>query len=192
MSIELNSERLNIIVAFTDKNKFIAQDNELPWGRLASDFAFLRYMMNKGRMDGVLIMGRKTAEIAKFAGFEKIILTRQDKENSTGVSYVKTFDEAMKMPEGKIRIVLGGESVYKMALEHTYSLFCTIVEEQEMVGNIRFSIDDNKTFESNRIDITSEIAESIAIDGMKWEFDEQNNVVRESGRTMKFYYYENK
>ncbi|KAL6122341.1 hypothetical protein NUSPORA_00643 [Nucleospora cyclopteri] len=131
-----DKNKFNIIVAFTDKNKYISKNNEFPWPRLLGDFKFIRFLIDMNQ-DAVFIMGRLTYEKTKTMKFNKIVLTNT---NIEGVETAKSFDEAVSLSADRPKAIFGGEKVYEEALKHNFKLFATIIKENELDGDRIFPL----------------------------------------------------
>ncbi|MDO5714516.1 MAG: dihydrofolate reductase [Tissierellia bacterium] len=135
--LKLSNELLNIIVAFSKENMYISYKNKFPWGRLKYDLLFLRYIMNLDS-DVVLIGGRKTIEIGKFNGYKKIMLTSKKIDPHPEIQTAHSFTEAIKLAKNKKCLIIGGENVYRHALNYPFQLFCTIIENSHLHGDVIF------------------------------------------------------
>lgn len=190
--IKLCNNKLNIMVAFTREKKIIGQGMKLPWGRLNADRLFMLWAIKTGS-NGTIIMGRKTSEVARFPKIKKIIVS-QTKE---GDCYVKKFEDGIQKCTSPI-IVMGGEGIYKEALQYQCRIFCTIIEDEDWIkGDIFFPI----TFTNNKclnkiyidpnkmINITELVIKDILIEGEgSWII--KNGWIIENNCKFQFYMYD--
>ena len=118
----------NIIVA-VDSNNGIGLNNKLPW-IIREDLNFFK-MMTTGKKNNVVIMGRKTWEsipekYKPLANRFNIILSNTLELNTSEKKYenckvMNNFEDALNFVETfsfDITWVIGGSSIYKVALEH--------------------------------------------------------------------------
>ena len=155
---EMSKTKPNIIVAFTDKNKIIANDKQFVWPKLDMDRQFLSYFLKENK-DAILIMGRITWEVCKMTKRNKIIVTSQkpnEKDIDEFTEFASSYEEAIKLAGNNKIIIFGGQEIYRKALQGSFKLFCTVIEEQDgMKGNVIFPI-ENSVLE-NKIDITEDL-----------------------------------
>lgn len=137
--LKLSEKYLNIIVAFTMDGKYISYKDKFPWGHLKYDMLFLKLIMKLDK-DIVLIGGRKTIEIGKFKGYQKIMLTSRKINHHPEIKTARSFDDAMKLVKNKKCLIIGGENVYRAALNHPFKLFCSIIENPNLNGDVVFPI----------------------------------------------------
>lgn len=104
---------MNIIVAY-DKNRAIGKDGKIPW-HLSDDLKRFK----KITMGRPIIMGRKTWDslpVKPLPGRLNIIFTRERRSlDQPDVWWVDSFESAMAA--GMDSFIIGGESIYKQALE---------------------------------------------------------------------------
>jgi dihydrofolate reductase len=123
--------KVSIIVAF-DKNRLIGKENRLPW-RLPADMKRFKTLT----MGHFMIMGRKTFESveAPLPGRTSIVVTRQlNYKVPEGVHVVNSVEEGIKLAEkeGEQEVfVIGGEEIFKLALEQKLANFMYLTEIQE-------------------------------------------------------------
>lgn len=133
--------RLNIIVAAAE-NHGIGKGGELPW-KLREEmkhFTRMTKRLDSPTKQNVVLMGRKTWESipSKFRplpGRLNVVLSSQMKGQQDGKPVVcKSFEDALKKvntesPEVETVWVIGGHSLYKMALEseHLHRIYLTKV-----------------------------------------------------------------
>ena len=185
--ISLSKNKLNILVAFTEKNKFISNGEKMPWKRLSVYFAFMKYIMNIDK-DAVVILGRKTLEIAKYTNYNKIVLSRTEHEDTEKIKYVKSFAEALELVKGKTIIIAGGQQIYREALNYPYRLFFTLIEEKEdMHGDRIFPIDYKDIL--HKKDITENYLKVCDISTDKYSVEDDSII--ENGHKFKLYVIEN-
>lgn len=114
---------LSLVVAYDSYSRAIGTKNKIPW-KAPSD---MRHFARKTKQ-GVLIMGRKTFESIgrTLPGRYSIVITSTPQKFEEGVrlSFVSSLGVAIEMAEEIIRqgeysgiFVIGGETVYREALE---------------------------------------------------------------------------
>jgi len=164
--------RLALVVARA-RNGVIGRDGDLPW-RLKADLAhFKRVTLGKP-----VLMGRKTWESLPFAlpGRANLVLTRDpdyvaQKERGSGRVFTD-FDamlaeaRAIAAADGVDEVcVIGGEALYRLALERADRLYLTEVDV-DVEGDARFpQLDDGDWGQSaqtrHEADITNDHAFTI-------------------------------
>ena len=141
MSISLDKSKLNIIVAYTHKNRYISDNGNLPWkGSLKGDFAFLNKFIRL-EPNTAIIMGRKTYEkIPKYKGIEIIVLSKDKNYQCNFGMLFSDFEDALNYCKSKNLniIIFGGQEIYKVALKYPCKLYCTIVQEKDLSGDVKF------------------------------------------------------
>jgi len=118
-----------IIIAAFAQNRVIGKDGEIPW-HLPEDLKrFARITKNHP-----VIMGRKTYEsILKrngkpLSGRTNIVLTKMRKYRAKGCQVVHSWKKAVAAAGNAKQIfVIGGESIYKLALPHAEKMYLTTV-----------------------------------------------------------------
>lgn len=117
--------RISIIVAM-DRNRLIGCNNQLPW-HLPADFAWFRQQT----MGKPIVMGRKTFESIgrPLPGRTNIVLTRDTALSLDGVHCVDSLPAAMACsPEAPEVMIIGGSSIYELALPLAQRLYLTHVD----------------------------------------------------------------
>lgn len=146
-AIKLSDKLPTIIVAYTDKNRYIGKDNDILWGRkLKGDFNFMK-MIIRTDPSILLIMGRNTYEsIPIKPKIKSVVLSRNKNYNPEGTIVKSSFDEALEYANdnGLKPVIFGGEAVYRDALRHKCKIFSTVVEENNMVGDTKYPEDNAK------------------------------------------------
>lgn len=131
---------LSIIVAVAD-NGVIGKQGRLPW-YLPAELAYFK----QTTMDHPIIMGRKTHDSIGWAlpGRTNIVITRDSKYKAEGCEVVGSLDEALSKAstaEGSEELfVIGGESIYALALPKADKLYVTNVKAR-IAGNKFFKYD---------------------------------------------------
>lgn len=188
----LSKSRLNIIVAYTDKNKFIGFDNDIPWKRsLRGDARFVNTLIRLER-NAALVMGRRTYDsMPKKKNIHQIVLTSNASFQPENAVVLGDFEKAVKYCRENdfYCIVFGGSSVYEAALEHKCRIFYTLVEEEELEGDVRYPGHDNIIGKTSNI--TNKVERILLSKGVDktWEFDGQS--FKENGISYSFYFAEN-
>lgn len=118
--------KLSIIVAISDNN-VIGKDNSLLW-RLSGDMQFFKKMTTGHH----IIMGRKTFEsMGKrlLPNRTSIVVTRNSKYKlpKGGMRASSIKDAIRKISNETEAFVIGGEQIYKMAIEYVDTLYITRV-----------------------------------------------------------------
>ncbi|MEM7764844.1 MAG: dihydrofolate reductase [Pseudomonadota bacterium] len=130
---------LSMIVAVAD-NGVIGKGNELPW-RLSAD---LRYFKQR-TLGKPIIMGRKTWESIgrPLPGRENVVVTRDSEYRADGATLFHSLDDAIaayaKEPE---IMVIGGASIYELALPLISRLYLTRVHINVDRGDAFFEVPD--------------------------------------------------
>jgi len=122
---------LSLIVAMAE-NRTIGRNNELPW-RLSEDLKYFKSVT----MGKPIVMGRKTFDsIGKpLPGRLNIVITRNADWQHPGVRSAGSLEQAVTIaveenPEGQEVMVIGGEEIYRTALERADRLYITRVQAQ--------------------------------------------------------------
>jgi len=100
------------IVVCTCRNGGIGQDGAIPWGRITEDMKLFRELT----VSNIVVMGRKTFEsIGKhLPERDNIVLSQEHGWEET----MKRTAELVKKHPGKKVFIIGGESIYRYALEN--------------------------------------------------------------------------
>ena len=126
---------LSIIVAMTE-DRVICKDNQLPW-HLSDDLKRFK----KITMGHPIIMGRKTFEsIGKpLPGRQNIVITRDADYKMEGATVVHSLSEALAAceKEGGEPFVIGGASIFKLALPMADKIYLTIIHRR-FEGDVYF------------------------------------------------------
>ena len=147
------------MIAAVAENNAIGINNKMPW-YLPGD---LRYF--KGiTMGKPIIMGRKTFDSLgrPLPGRTNIVITRDKAWQHEGVRVVHSLDDAIALGENIALIngneeimVIGGEQIYRMALDKADRLYLTRVY-QSFEGDAFFpEIDESQWQETSRQDLQS-------------------------------------
>lgn len=137
------------------RNGVIGKDGGLPW-RLKSDLAiFKRVTMGKP-----VIMGRKTFESlpgGALKGRTNIVLTRDGSFTAKGAVVCETFSEAVQIGREQAEedgagevCVIGGASLFELALDRARKLYLTDVEAEVEGDVVLPSIDESRWREVSR------------------------------------------
>ena len=137
------------------RNGVIGKDGALPW-RLKSDLAIFRAVT----MGKPVIMGRKTWDSLPkkpLVGRTNIVLSRDGSFEPHGALVCEDFSEAVQIAreqaeeDGRDEVcVIGGASLFEMALKRAGRIYLTEVEA-EVEGDIRLSpIDESRWREVRR------------------------------------------
>jgi dihydrofolate reductase len=137
------------------RNGVIGKDGALPW-RLKSDLAIFRAVT----MGKPVIMGRKTWDSLPkkpLVGRTNIVLSRDGSFEPHGALVCEDFSEAVQIAreqaeeDGRDEVcVIGGASLFEMALKRAGRIYLTEVEA-EVEGDVRLSpIDESRWREVRR------------------------------------------
>jgi dihydrofolate reductase len=137
------------------RNGVIGKDGALPW-RLKSDLAIFRAVT----MGKPVIMGRKTWESLPkkpLVGRTNIVLSRDGSFEPKGALVCEDFSEAVQIAREQAEedgqsefCVIGGASLFELALQRAGRLYLTDVEA-EVDGDVRLSpIDESRWREVRR------------------------------------------
>lgn len=122
---------LSLIVAMAE-NRCIGIENRLPW-HLPEDLKFFK----RTTLGKPIIMGRKTFDsIGKpLPGRTSIVITRNQAWQHEGVKVVNTLEAAIEAARQVCdasnvdeAVIIGGEQIYRLALEHVNCLYITRVK----------------------------------------------------------------
>lgn len=120
---------LSLIVAMAE-NSTIGRNNELPW-RLSEDLKYFKSVT----MGKPIVMGRKTFDsIGKpLPGRLNIVVTRNADWQNPGVRVASSLEQAVAIAveenlQGQEVMVIGGEEIYRTALEQVDRLYITRVQ----------------------------------------------------------------
>ena len=138
------------VIAAMSQNRVIGRDGSLPW-HLPTDLARFKSITT----GHTVIMGRKTFEsVGKpLPNRRTIIITRNNDYQCAGVFIAHSLDEALDHAAHEDEIfILGGETVYRIALPRADRLYLTIIhatiEGDTYFPNLDF--DDWKLVEDER------------------------------------------
>ena len=141
------------VIAAMSQNRVIGRDGSLPW-HLPTDLARFKSITT----GHTVIMGRKTYEsVGKpLPNRRTIIITRNNDYQCAGVFIAHSLDEALDHAAHEDEIfILGGETVYRIALPRADRLYLTIIhatiEGDTYFPNLDF--DDWKLVEDERHEI---------------------------------------
>lgn len=122
---------LSIIVAYTDKDRVIGLNGELPW-KLPEDLNFFR----QTTINHTIIMGRKTFESLPkvLPGRKHIVLTR-DKSYTVDDEMVEVehnLDKVFKKLkyDKDEHFVIGGAEIYDYAIKYANKIYATVLYEK--------------------------------------------------------------
>ena len=123
--------KLALIVAMAN-NRTIGRNNELPW-RLSEDMKYFKSVT----MGKPIVMGRKTFDsIGKpLPGRLNIVITRNPEWQHSGVETASSLQQAVAIAEAADDqvyevMVIGGEEIYRSAIELADRLYITRVQAQ--------------------------------------------------------------
>lgn len=137
------------------RNGVIGRDGKLPW-RLKSDLALFK----QATLGKPVIMGRKTWESLPrkpLPGRTNVVLTRDQSYEAAGALVVEDFSEALQIAReqaaedgvGEV-CVIGGASLFELALKKATRLYLTEVEA-EVAGDVVLpAIDESRWREVSR------------------------------------------
>ena len=148
------------MIAAVAENNAIGINNKMPW-YLPGDLRYFKAVT----MGKPVIMGRKTFDSLRkpLPGRTNIVITRDESWNHEGVKVVHSLDDAIELAEDISLIngneevmIIGGEQIYRMALEKADRLYLTRVY-QPFGGDAFFpELDDRQWQETSRQDLHSE------------------------------------
>lgn len=178
----LSKEKLNLVVAYTDENRYIAYKNDLPWKRaLRADLRFINKLI-RTEANTALIMGRKTFEsMPKIKDVEVVVIT--SKIEPDGLRAFKSVNEAVQYCRKKSMfiVIFGGSGVYDEAMKYDYKLFCTIVKEKGLPGDRIFP--ESKVSLEN---ISKHVHEFLLAGGVEQTWNFNGDFFEENGFSYKF------
>ena len=154
------------MIAAVAENNAIGINNKMPW-YLPGDLRYFKAIT----MGKPIIMGRKTFDSLRkpLPGRTNIVITRDKSWQQDGVKVVYSLDEAIELAEDIALIngndeimVIGGEQIYRMALEKAERLYLTKVY-QSFDGDAFFpELNDRQWQETSREDLQSEGEQALA------------------------------
>jgi dihydrofolate reductase len=118
-------QTVSIVVAVAE-NGVIGKDNQLIW-HLPNDLKFFKKLTTGNS----IIMGRKTFESIGKALPKRtnIVITRKKDYTAPGCIVVSSFTGALEAaPENENIFIIGGASIYKIALNHSDKMYYTRVK----------------------------------------------------------------
>lgn len=134
-------KRLSLIAAMSE-NRVIGRDGDLPW-HLPRDLKWFREKTTGHH----LIIGRKTFESfgsKPLKGREIVVVSRSGGQDTEGVRWAKSLDEALRLAEGDDEPFLGGgESIFREGLERADRMYLTHVRA-EVTGDTFFPAFDDQ------------------------------------------------
>lgn len=139
---------LSLIVAMA-RNRVIGRDNALPW-HLPEDLKYFKAVT----MGKPILMGRKTFESIgrPLPGRLNIVITRDPGWQHPGVAVASSLEHALEQaalePDARAAgevMVIGGEQIYRAAIEKADRLYITRVEA-EVAGDAFFPEYDEGTW----------------------------------------------
>jgi dihydrofolate reductase len=118
------------LIAACDLNRGIGYQGELPW-HLPADLAYFKQMT----MGKSILMGRKTFESIgrPLPGRQNIVLSRQKLE-IPGVQVIQKFSDLQDLGDVEV-MVIGGQQIYEMTIEHASTLWITKVHAKCLVDS---------------------------------------------------------
>lgn len=131
-----NMSKLSAIVAMSE-NRVIGHNNQLPW-HLPADLKHFKTLTS----GHTIIMGRKTHEAIgrPLPQRTNIVITTNPNYNANGCIVVHSLEEALShhahAADTEI-FIIGGEQIYRQALQHVQRLYLTIVH-QDISGDAFF------------------------------------------------------
>ena len=129
-----NKQTISIIAAVA-KNGVIGKDNQLIW-HLPEDLKFFKRLTSGNS----IILGRKTFESIGKALPKRtnIVITRKKDYNAPGCIVVSSFSTALDAaPKDESIFIIGGASIYKVALNHSDKMYLTRVKA-DFEGDVSF------------------------------------------------------
>ena len=133
---------INIIAAMA-KNRVIGINNKLPWN-IPNDLKYFKKLTSQNK--SAVVMGRKTYEsIGKvLEGRRNIIISNNKSFQADGAIVESSFDMALSQcDEGKDIFIIGGSTIYEMALKRCDYLYLTVIHKA-LPGDTYFPEYDSK------------------------------------------------
>jgi dihydrofolate reductase len=128
---------ISMIVA-RSRNHVIGRDNQMPW-KISADLQFFKRVT----MGHPVIMGRKTWESIgrPLPGRRNIVVSRNADYQAAGGELVGSLDEALQsLGEFPRVFVIGGEQLFKQALEKADRLYITEIDLDIDGGDTFFEV----------------------------------------------------
>lgn len=180
---EKNPSFFSPVVAFIDKDRGFANNNNLPWPYIEKDHGFYTSLIGNVQEQGyknVVIKGRVTYESArdegKKTGVHTVVISSNLKETTDDVlAVVSSFEEALKViketPYIENIFILGGFQVYETALKHH---LCEKIYLTRIFAD--YKCDRFFPIIDNRFQIESEKDEFDEKSGIKIRFEEYKRI----------------
>lgn len=149
INLDLAKDRINVLVAYTSINRYIGYQGDLPWRR--SFKGDMKYVTKLIRLypNIALIVGKATYEtIKRIKDIPILVVTSSEIAEGNAKSF-KSFNLAVEYAKSNnfFIIAFGGTKIYDEAVtNYKCKLFCTVVEENGLLGDRKFP----------RIDVTLE------------------------------------
>lgn len=184
-TIKLSKDKVNIIVAFTDKNRYIAFNNDLPWKRsLRGDMRFINILIRLNPNTAVIV-GRSTYEtLPKMNGISLYVVGSKE-ICKDGIESFRTVSEAVEKARnnGMYVVIFGGVGIYKEAMsKYDYEMFCTIVEEGDLQGDRIFP-----EYSADLVNISRQVDEFLAERNVSKTWIFQDDHFLENGFKYRFF-----
>ncbi|KAF7679695.1 Dihydrofolate reductase [Astathelohania contejeani] len=137
--LKFAKDRLNMVVAYTQHNRFIAWKNELPWGDLLqADLNFIKLLFELHEKVA-LIMGKKTFKCIKkpFPNCFNAVLSRTELFEGENIMTFSEIDDAINYckDKGYYCIIFGGTRIFEETLKYPHKMYATIVEDKDFKGD---------------------------------------------------------
>lgn len=192
--IKLNKDKPNIIVAFTDKSRYIAFNNDLPWKRsLKGDMRFINILIRLNPNTAVIV-GRKTYETLPKMNGVNLYVVGSKEIHAEGIQIFKTVTEAVEKARcnGMYVVIFGGAKIYEEAMEkYDCEMFFTIVEEDNLQGDRIFPEYSanyySVNYSSNLVNISKQVDEFLIQKNVPKTWLSQDDYFLESGFKYRFF-----
>ncbi|OXM16425.1 dihydrofolate reductase [Paenibacillus herberti] len=114
------------MIACMDRDRLIGKGNDLPW-KLPEDMRFFKNQT----LGTAVLMGRKTFQSfgsRPLKGRRNLLLSRSEIELPEGVELFHTVEKALEaVPSDSELMVIGGEQIYRLMMQHADRLLLTEV-----------------------------------------------------------------
>jgi len=181
--IILSMDRVNVVVAYTSKDRYIGLDGDLPWKRaLKGDMRYVTHLIRL-HPNIALVVGRKTYEtIKRIKDVTMFVVTSSECEGVTTFRSVKDAVETARS-KGMYVIAFGGSGVYEEVLkQYDCKLFCTVVEQSDLKGDRKFP-----QVEASKKNVSKEVDQFLVDSKVERTWELRGDCFFENGYEYRFY-----
>ncbi|KRH94402.1 Dihydrofolate reductase [Pseudoloma neurophilia] len=148
MSIELDTQRLNVFVAHTRTQRIYANKTGIPWKKqIRKEIKVINKIISQENV--AVIMGRLTFEdIGRPLENKQTIVVSNKMTKREGVKIFSTFEDALTFcrQHNYTVVIFGGCAIYQAAMAHPCKFFVTLIDDMDYKGE--------KIFPENQVKLT--------------------------------------